>query len=499
MQPFFNYSGPINPSDHYYIDPLSRFNWKDVFQLISTGHHVLFESPRKTGKTSALLAMVNALKDTGGYSPLYVSVGAAQATSQDIDDATKTICKMITMQVTANGSGSLPSGLLTNLIDTTKPRHLLTSLLSQWATRNEKPCVLFVDDIDALSTRSLRSLIDQIQEGLSQHIKRFPLSIVLCGTLGSTTSSFKAIRHEVYSNGNICGLKVTPVNIGWFNQADIAQLFKLHTKYTGQPFEQDIFAELWRDTKGQPWLVNRLGYLMTHKQAVRNEQKQPITLSDYRLAREQLIQARESHHNQLDAKLLEPPVKTVLSSVFAGLDMNTCTFDEIEYVKRLGLIETAPQIQLSNALYTEIILRELTFPAQVIIDRDVSLYLTTNNTLDIQKLLDDFSQFYHENAEQWCDLFEYRESYSLWLLQAFLQRVIDGHGRIHRHFVGQYNLEILIEWPQLPQNFEESVQYVVLNVKWRNVDIVDSIPSVAKVSGASEVGRWFFAKALCED
>lgn len=58
---FFNTAGPIKPEMNYHIPPLDRINLHEVLQLIAQERYFVMHAPRQTGKTSALLALMDKL------------------------------------------------------------------------------------------------------------------------------------------------------------------------------------------------------------------------------------------------------------------------------------------------------------------------------------------------------------------------------------------------------------------------------------------------------
>lgn len=52
-------------------------------------------------------------------------------------------------------------------------------------------------------------------------------------------------------------IKAKSLRMGSFTEAETRALWLQHTEATGQVFAEDIFPELWADTRGQPWLVSR--------------------------------------------------------------------------------------------------------------------------------------------------------------------------------------------------------------------------------------------------
>ncbi len=120
---------------------------------------------------------------------------------------------------------------------------------------------------------------------------------------------------------------------------------------------------------------------------------------------------------------------------------------DISYVVDMGLIkQKEKKLQVSNAIYKEIIPRELTDTTQATMDQDILWYIK-NNKLQMTSLLKRFQQFYRENSEVWLEKFAYKESGPHLLMMAFLQRVINGGGRIHREYgLGMKRIDLLVEY-----------------------------------------------------
>jgi len=184
-----------------------------------------------------------------------------------------------------------------------------------------------------------------------------------------------------------------------------------------------------------------------------------------------LIQSRATHLDQLIDKLQEPRVYSVISALLAAEEetLNIPPAD-IEYVADLGLIRTHPSIRISNRIYQEVIPRELTWAAQVMIaNQETEWYVTPEHRLDMPKLLAAFQQFFREHADSWCENFSYKEAAPQLLMQAFLQRVINGGGRINREYgLGRKRTDLFIEWPlDEKQGLHGTIQRIVIEIKLR--------------------------------
>ena len=66
-----------------------------------------------------------------------------------------------------------------------------------------------------------------------------------------------------------------------------------------------------------------------------------------------------------------------------------------------------------------------------------------------------------EHLEHWVERFQYKEAGPQLLLQAFLQRIVNGGGRIEREYgLGKLRTDLLIIWP-----YSNQVQKAVIELK----------------------------------
>ncbi|UJS24312.1 ATP-binding protein [Thiothrix winogradskyi] len=470
MPKHFNTTGPVHPEDHYCIDPMSRLDWEEIYHLIETQKFFVLHAPRQTGKTTTLLAMADVLNQSGDYTTLYINVESAQSARGDVPEGMKRIVD------------SLVEGAAIRLKDTRLREWRETvwhnsgahgafhGLLSRWAQENDKPIVLMIDEVDALVGDTLISLLRQLRDG---YIGRpgipFVQSAILCGVRDVRDYRIHTAHHEIITGGSAFNIKAESLRMGSFNQTEIATLYAQHTTETGQIFDPDIFPELWEDTRGQPWLVNALGNELTWKDKTARDRTTPLTLERYRAARDRLIYSRATHLHQLTDKLREPRVHAVISKLLAGSTeaVSDLPNDDIEYVEDMGLIRRFPSAEISNRIYREIIPRELTYSTQYMLTQQQAWYLTPQRHIDMPKLLTAFQQFFRENSQSWIERFDYKEAGPQLLLQAFLQRIINGGGRINREYgLGRKRTDLFIEWPvDEEKGYYGEIQRIVLELK----------------------------------
>ncbi|MEO5344400.1 MAG: ATP-binding protein, partial [Gammaproteobacteria bacterium SHHR-1] len=430
MQRFFNNAGPIKPEMHYHLPLLQRLDWDEIEQFIREQRYFVLHAPRQTGKTSTLLAMMQVLNASGDYACAYANIEGAQAARGDETQGIPTACSAIARSVEDYTQDPALNIWWTQAGRQHQPQDQLTQLLRHWAKVTPKPTVLLLDEVDALIGDTLISLLRQIRAGYAQRPEYFPQSIVLCGVRDVRDYRMEQEGTQVITGGSAFNIKAESLRMGNFTEEETRTLWLQHTEETGQSFDSAIFPELWQDSRGQPWLVNALGYEATWKNKAARDHRRHISLIDYKAARERLIQSRATHLDQLSDKLKEKRVREVVQALLVGEETGLqMPEDDLQYVTDLGLIERKPQIRISNRIYQEVLPRELTSVLQDTMVQQQSWYLNANNSLNMAKLLTAFQQFFREHADSWSEGFDYREAAPQLLMQAFLQRIINGGGR----------------------------------------------------------------------
>jgi len=102
-------------------------------------------------------------------------------------------------------------------------------------------------------------------------------------------------------------------------------------------------------------------------------------------------------------------------------------------------------------------------------------YQNADGSINMEKLLLDFQQFFRQNADAWIQKFDYAEAGPQLLLQAFLQRIVNGGGYIDREYgLGRKRTDLLIRKP-LTDHYGGPIQRVVLELKIRRDSLEKTI------------------------
>ncbi len=453
----FNRAGPVVPEKHYCIPPLGRWALDEILTLIRDESYFVLHAPRQTGKTSALLALRDLLNggEAGDYRCVYVNVESGQTAREDVGRAIRAVLSRLVSQARDMGD-EFPGSIWQEVLRESGPDDALTEALGRWAEADARPLVLLIDEIDALVGDSLISVLRQLRAGYADRPRGFPQSVLLCGVRDVRDYRIRSgSTNELVLGGSAFNVKAESLRLGDFTREDVFDLLGQHTEETGQAFGEDALETVWERTQGQPWLVNALASRACFPRNQFRDFGRVVEAEDIREAEELLIVKRETHLDQLAHKLEEERVRRVIEPLLVGKERERAGEDraedarDAEYARDLGLIAPGSPRRIANPIYAEIIPRELSFPAQDRMPQEPSWYVDADGALDVPKLLEGFQEFFRENSEHWLERFDYKEAAPQLLLQAFLQRIVNGGGRVEREYgLGNRRVDLLVVWPQ---------------------------------------------------
>ena len=446
---FFNTSGPVVPEDHYCIPPLERLDLDDLLRLIDAKRYFVLHAPRQTGKTSALLALRDLLNERGAHRCVYANVETAQTAGSDVAMGMRAVMAGISEEaLIALGDHYLDENW-EQALERAGPLGVLRQALGRWSLSDPKPVVLLIDEIDALRGDTLISVLRQLRAGYANRPAAFPQSVILCGVRDVRDYSIRSeSAGEIVTGGSAFNIKAKSLRLGDMDEADVRALLGQHAAETGQAFTEGALAAVWHQSQGQPWLVNALAHQACFEDEAGRDRARAIDEEAVMTAREELILSRQTHLHQLADKLREDRVRRVVEPVLSGTASGKASPEDVEYVRDLGLLTHRGEARIANPIYREVIPRELMYAREAEIFEETEWYVKPNGDLDMDGLLEAFQRFFREHSEHWIERFEYKEAGPQLLLQAFLQRIVNGGGRIEREYaLGRRRTDLLIVWP----------------------------------------------------
>jgi RecB family endonuclease NucS len=132
-------------------------------------------------------------------------------------------------------------------------------------------------------------------------------------------------------------------------------------------------------------------------------------------------------------------------------------------------------VQFANPIYREIVTRVLNGGLQESFNQDLvdpAWYVRPDGSLDMDKLLRAFVDFYRRHSESWLGRFQYKEAGQQLLLMAFLQRIVNGGGRIEREMaVGNGRTDLAVFW----KNQTIAIELKIRHDQWSEADGLEQL------------------------
>ena len=444
---FFNTTGPCKPDRHYMLPPEQRLVGAQLERYIRDELYWVLHAPRQTGKTTFLKSWVREINAGSEAIACYVSVEDCQGIT-DWEKGMRIIYKAIRDYADWDG-------LPIPVIDKVEIEGLLRSTLKKWAELvAPKPLIVLFDEVDVVEGETMISFLRQLRGGFAARgVGKFPVSIALVGMRDLKDYITASNEGRAPNPGSPFNIKEDSVELTNFSKDDVTHLFAQRTAENGQQITQEALDYVFEQSQGQPWIVNSLFKRATLK-ILDEESAETVNRSHIELAREQMIMARETHLDALGERLKDPRIRRVVEPIITGEftpDLGR-TNPDVMLAMDLGLVRWTSEtgLTIANPVYEEILTRHLNSGYHDILPPPSSWqWQKPNGDLDMDKLLKEFQKFWRRHSDQWEEKADYTEAFPHLLLMAFLQRILNGGGRVERECAaGRGRMDLGIEYNQ---------------------------------------------------
>ncbi len=440
---FFNTTGPCRPDKHYMLPTLRRL--PEVQRLVDEERYFVVHAARQTGKTTSVRALAEDLREHG-YVALHVSLEASRQTPSLAEVEPRWLQAIVDAAEVDLPAAERPPAL-TELGHAVGTR--LGQLLRRWSMAlHPRPLVLMLDEVDTIEGEAMVNFLAQLRAGFNHRPRAFPSSIVLVGLRDLKDYLVQAKDGLPPNPGSPFNIKAESLTLRNFEQGEVAELYAQHTADTGQPFTDDAVDKAYYWSRGQPFLVNALAYHLTRREPV--PAPAPITGDDIDRAKEALALSRTTHLDNLVKRLHEPRVARILRPILLGEAPPEDIIDDLDYAVDLGLIARSDAgWQPANPLYREVLVRTLTWVRQTSLPAPWWPWRTNEGRLDLPALVDAFVAWWRRHGDLLIDEADagWREAAAHLAFMGFLQRVVNGGGRVTREYAsGRGRLDLLVEY-----------------------------------------------------
>jgi len=442
---YFNTAGPCITESHYLIDPLTRN--PDIESLTRQGFFYNVYAARQSGKTTIMQHIAEKLNSEGKYYVLYCSLEAVQSFNNP-EKGIPEIVNQIEFMLQNLNFPFADSFTINSNPD--KTSIYLQQTLTQYCKKLDRPFIVFFDEADCLSDETLITFLRQLRSGyINRGSVPFLHSCALIGMRNIRDYKDKVLAgNPTLGSASPFNVVTEAVSFKSFDLKMITDLYNQHTLETGQIFEPEAIDKVMYYTNGQAWLVNAIARECVVK-ITNNDFARNITAAMVETAKENIILRRDTHIDSLLARLKEPRVRNVMEKILIGsMDIEPRS-DDTYYCCDLGLIyDNAGEFTPTNYIYKEIIIRTLNYDTQYNLVKTLeNKWIKPDKSVDMNGLLQAFQQFWRENSDIWVNKYDYKEAAPHLILQAFLQRIINGGGSIDREYAtGRMRMDLCVRY-----------------------------------------------------
>ncbi|MFM2153723.1 MAG: hypothetical protein RL199_2158, partial [Pseudomonadota bacterium] len=327
--------------------------------------------------------------------------------------------------------------------------------LAEWSVASDRPLVFVIDEVDTLARAPFVSMLAQIRASFERRGRSFPASIVLAG--------MRSLRdHDMALGGDGSGSPfniVEYVHVGNFTRDEVSRLYAQHTAETGQRFSDAAIEVVWAQTRGQPLLVNALAkWAVT--QLVTDVSKE-VEASHIEEAVRLFEASNPMHLASLVKRLSEERVMRVVAPAIRGSDLQGVPADDLRYVRELGILAERGEgeLAMANPIYARSLMRALAEPLRANIAALAPIWRRPDGSIDLLRLREAFLDFWSQHGRVLDPLVTKYEIVPHVVLTAWLDRVVNGGGRVEREVaVGRGRLDVLVRHRDLRLPIEVKVQ-----------------------------------------
>jgi len=336
--------------------------------------------------------------------------------------------------------------------------------LSKFCSLLDKPFIIFFDEIDGLQDGTLITFLRQLRDGyITRKNIPFVHSIALVGMRNIRDYKNKIREgHQTLGSTSPFNIITKALTIKNFSLTDVENLYAQHTQETGQVFEKQAVEKVFDQTDGQPWLVNAIAREII-VEILENDFTITISAEMVEQAIQNIILRRDTHIDSLLDKLKEERVRKIIEPIITGkLNELNITDDDTQYCLDLGLIKDEKRtLKPANKIYAEVIIRTLSYNTQYHLHTQIqNIWIDESDKIDMNGLLQAFQQFWRENSKIWTKQYQYQEAAPHLVLQAFLQRIINGGGSIIREYAaGRERIDICVIYKNFKYPVEMKIWY----------------------------------------
>jgi len=385
----FEDSGTVDSKMSYHVELENVVNTKnqDIKTMVDMGRYFSIFAPRQSGKTTFFKGFSSKLEKNPAYVSMFLSFQAYKNVDRQrfYQLIQKEIYNQLINRLNAVNCSKLDAIKVCldshNLTD-----HISLSELFEELNRiiEFKKIVIFIDEFDGIPINELENFLTTLRELYQKYKERTDKALYSVGLVGIRNIT-KLIVGGVSPFNIADQVKLPP-----FTLKNVRDLYAQYTEETNQVFTEESVKKVFDETAGQPWLVNRLGTILTVD--IKPQTTDPITAEDVEKAVEILLYEENSHFDNISEKAKQYK-ETFINIVFDGVEYIPGD-EEQSLLLTHGLIKAeGKNIRVSNPVYKKRFTKTFFRESGAILDVSVRGYFRPDGLLNMEAILSDFEEY----------------------------------------------------------------------------------------------------------
>ena len=385
---YFEKSGVVDPKASYYVplENVTNTDNQDIKTMVDLGRYFSIFAPRQSGKTTFFEGFCSQLEKD----PAYISILLSFQDYKRLDRSKfyglirEGINEQLVQRLAEIQCDSLDA-TRTLLATQDVTDHISFRKLFQALNRTikQKKIVIFIDEFDGIPRDELENFLTALRELYQKYKKRTDKALYSVGLVGIRNITKLIV-------GGVSPFNIADqVSLPPFTLKNVHDLYAQYAEDTNQPFTEGAVEKVFEETGGQPWLVNRLGTILTVN--IRPETTEPITEEDVEKGVEILLYEENSHFDNITEKAKQFK-ETFIEVVFNGVEYIPGD-EEQSLLLTHGLIKAeGKELFVSNPIYkkrfTKTFFREAGAGADI-----ADEYFAADGFLNMEAILSDFEEY----------------------------------------------------------------------------------------------------------
>lgn len=381
----FNIFGPVYPDRHYHVNRVAVK--AELRNRIDKGRYLTLNAARQTGKTTLFREVIEELEESGEYFGILLDFELLA----DFDKAS--FYDQLAWRIKRWCERNLPTAP-----EPTPMQHHgdFVRWLQATVRALGKKGVLIIDEFDSIATDIMEPMLSLFR---GMYLEKYePQSDSLHSMILVGVRNLPSLLGGTQSPFNIADQFTVP----YFSADEVADLLGQHTVETGQPFEASVITGIVAETEGQPFLVNRLGQILT--QDVAPERSRPITEADFAYALARLVSENNSHFYSMLSKAT-PHRQRLLPMLLYNQSRTDFLDDATQELVMYGVLRVVEDenslryARLGNPIYRKMLLLRFAAPPEPLpVDGGLVQRYLVGGLLNFDALLDHFKAFMTEHG-----------------------------------------------------------------------------------------------------